>query len=194
MSPSSQELAVIVLDELAAAHDPELDAAVGPGAAQRLRRELRAMARRWAASVAPGNAFEATSAAAAALALDGHSGPLILVAPDVPALSQEHAVATTADLADGIGVVVGSGHDGRPFLVALGSKDEALIELAGGGFENLFAAALARELSLSMIRHERRLTTAGDARALAADPLAPPGLVVELGWLRPGAARGARHG
>lgn len=184
--------AVVLLDALGAAPDSGLDAAAGPGAAQRLRRELRAIARRWAARHAPGRAFEATSPAAALIALDGHGGPVIFVAPDVPALSDVHAQATLADLEEGIGVVVGSGHDARPFLVALSAPDPGLVELLPGPFEPLFAAAVGRGLALSMIRHERRLVSAADARALALDPLAPPTLLAELGWLRPGAARGAR--
>ena len=92
-------------------------------------------------------------------------------------------------------IVVGAGHDARPFLVGLAAPDEQLVELAGGPLEELFRAAVERELAMSMIRHERRLASAADARALALDPLAPPALVAELGWLRPGATRGpARRG
>jgi hypothetical protein len=184
------EPAVVILDALGAAPDAGLDAAVGPGAAQRLRRELRAIARRWAARVAPDRAFEATSAAAALIALDGWAGPVVLVAPDVPALGDAHAAATLGDLEAGVGVVVGSAHDARPFLVGLAAADAALIELLPGPIEALFAAAVERQLALSMIRHERRLVSAADAAALARDPLAPPTLVAELGWLRPGAVRG----
>ena len=68
--------------------------------------------------------------------------------------------------------------------------DPELIELLPGPFEPLFALAVERGLSLSMIRHERRLASAGDARALALDPLAPPALTAQLGWLRPGATHG----
>ncbi len=190
MSTSVTGPAVVVLDALAPPVDSGLDAAVGHGAAQRLRRELRAATRRWAARLAPGMAFEATTAGAALVALDGHLGPVVLVAPDVPALSDVHADATLGDLRDGIGVVVGSGHDARPFLVALAHPDPELIELSTGAFEPLFGAAIERGLSLSMIRHERRLTGAGDARALALDPLTDQALIDELGWLRPGAVRG----
>lgn len=193
-APAASQLAVVLLDALGAPPDAGLDAALGPGAAPRLRRELRVIARRWAARVAPGHAFEATSPSAALIALDDHSGPVIFLAPDVPALSDAHARATLADLRDGTGVVVGSGHDARPFLVALAAPDPALVELLPGPFEPLFAAAVERGLELSMIRHERRLVSAGDARALALDPLAPPALVAELGWLRPGALRGAQSG
>ena len=94
-------LAAVVLDALGAPPDPELDRAVGPGAAQRLRRELRDVARRWAAALAPGHAFEATSGAAAAIALDGHEGPVVLVAPDIPALGPAHARSVLDDLEAG---------------------------------------------------------------------------------------------
>ena len=175
--------AVVVLDALAAPADPELDRVVGPGAAQRLRRELRAIARRWAAAVAPGRAFEATTPAAALIALEGHSGPVILVAPDIPSLGPEHARATLDDLESGIGLVVGSAHDAQPYLVATGTCDATLIAAAGADFEELMALARGRGLTLAMIRHERRLANAADARALALDPLAPAALVAELGYL-----------
>jgi hypothetical protein len=177
--------AAIVLDTLAAPHDAGLDAAVGTDAVQALRGELRAAARRWAAGVAPGNAFEANSAGAALAALDGHRGPVVLVAPDVPALAQAHAEAVLADLGAGLEMIVGAGHDARPYLVALAGTDPELIELAGGPLDALFAAAARRELAMSMIRHERRLASAADALALALDPLSPPELVARLGNLRP---------
>ena len=177
--------AIVVLDTLAAPVDPELDAAVGAGAAQRLRRELRSIARRWAAAHASGQAYEATSPGAALAALGGHAGPVVLVAPDVPALGDVHASDVLADLREGIDVVVGSGHDARAYLVALSHADPDLVELAGAPLDELFAAAVERELALSMIRHERRLASADDARALALDPLAPPELVKQLGRLRP---------
>jgi hypothetical protein len=177
--------AAVVLDTLAASHDVGLDAAIGAGAVQRLRRELRAGARRWAAALAPDRAFEANSAGAALVALDGHAGPVVLVAPDVPALAPAHAQAVRADLDAGVELIVGAGHDARPYLVALARADPELIELAGGPLDALFAAAAERELAISMIRHERRLASAADARALALDPLSPPELVAQLGNLRP---------
>ena len=66
---SGAPLAAVVLDTLAAPRDPELDRVVGPGAAQRLRLELRGVARRWAALAAPDRAFEATTPGAALMAL-----------------------------------------------------------------------------------------------------------------------------
>ncbi|HEU4979361.1 MAG TPA: hypothetical protein VFT42_10730, partial [Solirubrobacteraceae bacterium] len=77
------------MGELAAAPDPALGALLGEAVAERLEVEMAARARRWAAAVAPGRAFEATSFAAAEAAVHGHDGPLLLAAPDVPALSAE---------------------------------------------------------------------------------------------------------
>jgi hypothetical protein len=181
-------LAAVVLDALGAPLDPELDRAVGPGAAQRLRRELRAVARRWVAALAPGHAFEATTGAAAVLALDGHDGAVVLVAPDIPLLGPAHARAVLDDLDHGTGLAVASAHDALPYLVVLAEPDAELIELAGEGWEALMGAAAAREMPVAMIRHERRLVSPADARALALDPLAPAGLVSHLGFLRPGGA------
>jgi len=184
-SSAPLEPAAVVLDALAAPPDPELERAVGPGAAQRLRAALRARARRWAAAFAPGRAYEATSAAAALLAIGAHAGALVLVAPDIPALGPGHSAAVLEDLRVGIGLIVGSAHDARPYLVALATLDPVLVELAGGGFDELLAAGTERGLALSMIRHERRLAAPGDARAVALDPLAPAEITAQLGFLRP---------
>ncbi len=178
-------LSAVVLDALGAPADPELDRVLGAGAAQRLRAELRGVARRWVATLAPGRAYEATSPATALLAIGEGAGPVVLVAPDVPALGLEHRDAVLGDLEAGIGLVVGSAHDARPYLVAFAERDPALVELAASGFEVLMEAGAARGLALSMIRHERRLVGPGDARAVALDPLAPAQIVAQLGFLRP---------
>jgi len=178
-------LSAVVLDALAAPADPDLDRALGAGAAQRLRAELRAVARRWVAAIAPGRAYEATSPATALLALGDGAGPVVLVAPDIPSLGPEHRAAVVGDLAAGVGIVVGSAHDARPYLVAFAERDPELVELAGSGFQTLMEAGAARGLALSMIRHERRLAGPGDARALALDPLAPARIIQQLGFLRP---------
>ena len=65
-----------------------------------------------------------------------------------------------------------------------------MLEGVAEGWEALMAAAAERDLSVAMLRPERRLATAGDARALALDPLAPAGLVAQLGNLRPAARPG----
>lgn len=176
-------LAAVVLDALGAPPDPELDRAVGAGAAQRLRAELRAVARRWVAGLAPGHAFEATSPAAAAIALHDHDGAVVLVAPDIPALGPEHARSVLDDLAQGTQLAVGSAHDARPYLVALASADPELIERAADGWEALMALAADRGLTLAMLRPERRLVSPADARSLVMDPLAPAALLEQLGAL-----------
>ncbi len=181
---SGDPLAAVVLDTLAAPRDPELDRVVGPGAAQRLRLELRDVARRWVALAAPDRAFEATTPAAALMALRDHAGPVVLVAPDVPSLGPAHAELVRADLAAGAGVIVGATHDATPYLLAFAVTDPDLLELAGAPFEALMAAAHARGLDLAAARHERRLATAADALALALDPLAPAALAAQLGNLR----------
>jgi len=162
---------------LAAPHDPALDELLGADAAQALRAELAARARRWAAAVAPDRAFEATSLAAAEAALHGHGGPVLLAAPDVPALDERLASQALADLAAGCDVVVGAAHDARPFIVAVPRPDADLLALVEETFAGGVLTAFAeRGLTIGMLRHERRLASAADARALAIDPLAPPDL------------------
>lgn len=177
-------IAVVVLDTLGAPAEEDLGAVLGPEDAREVRAEVRANARRWAARVAPGRAFEATSPGAAVAALDGHAGPVVLVAPDIPSLGAEHERSIRADLAAGAGLLVGSAHDARPYVIVLAEHDPALVERAADGWEELMAAAAERGLAVAMIRHERRLASAADARALALDPLAPPALAERLAPLR----------
>jgi hypothetical protein len=138
---------------------------------------LRDRARRWAAAVAPRHAYEATSLAAAAAAVHGHDGPLLLAAPDVPALDVAVARVALDDLAAGCDVVVGVAHDALPYLVAMPRPDDALIEFAGQGFAGGILPMFGeRGLTLGMLAHHRRLASASDARAFALDPLTPPDL------------------
>jgi glycosyltransferase A (GT-A) superfamily protein (DUF2064 family) len=142
-----------------------------------LRLELAARARRWAAAAAPGHAFEATTLAAARAALHGHGGPVLLAAPDVPGLDARVAAAALEDLASGVDLVVGVTHDARPYLIAVPDIDSELAERVEGSFGGGVLAEFAeRGVTLGMVRHERRLASAADARALAIDPLAPPDL------------------
>jgi hypothetical protein len=173
------------VEALAAPHDPGLVALVGAADAARIAEALRARARRWAAAVAPDRAYEATSLHAASAAVHGHDGPLLLAAPDVPAL--DVAVARTAldDLAAGCDVVVGVAHDALPYLVALPRPDDGLLELATAGFSGGILPAFGeRGLTLGMLAHHRRLATAADARAFALDPLTPPDLAELLAGAR----------
>jgi hypothetical protein len=167
----------VIVGSLGAPQDPELDRLLGADGARRLRAELAARARRWAAAAAPGHAFEATTLDAARAALHGHVGPVLLAAPDVPGLDGRVASAALEDLAQGCDVVVGIAHDARPYVIAVPDVDSEFAQLVEGSFGGGVLSAFAeRGLSLGMIRHERRLASAADARALAIDPLAPPDL------------------
>jgi hypothetical protein len=172
--------AAIVVAALAAPHDPALDELLGADASAGLRAELLARARRWAAAAAPEHAFEATTIAAAAAALPDHVGPVLLVAPDVPSLGAHHAASALEDLADGLEIVFAPATDGLPFLLAFSSVEHELLDLAASSFEALATTVRTHASGLGMLRAERRLVTPADARALAADPVAPPELTTFL--------------
>jgi hypothetical protein len=187
-------LAVVVLSTLGAPADDSLAELLGPVAAGALRRELLRGARAWAAATAgpagPG-AFEANSADAAIAALTGHAGPAAFVAPDVPGLDEALAQALYDDLADGVGLTFAPAYDASPFLIATPTVDAELLTLACGHREALFTAVAERAadaeralagggaMPVGMLRSQRRLATAEDARAVAADPRTP----LELGVL-----------
>jgi hypothetical protein len=181
-------LAVVVLSTLGAPAEDSLAELLGPVAAGAIRRELLRGARAWAAATAgpdgPG-AFEANSADAALAALAGHAGPVAFVAPDVPWLDAALSQALYDDLADGVGVTFAPTYDGSPFLVATPAVDAELLTLACSHRDGLFAAVADRAarseragerggaMPVGMLRSERRLATAEDARAAAADPRTP---------------------
>jgi hypothetical protein len=168
----------VIVGSLAAPHDPGLEELLGADGARALRVELAARAWRWAADVAPGRAFEATTLAAAEAALCGHHGPVLLAAPDVPALDRRLARDALEDLAAGCDIALGAAHDARPYILAVPRPDPELLAIAEGSLDRGMLGAFAdRDVTLGMLRHERRLASASDARALAIDPLAPPDLV-----------------
>jgi hypothetical protein len=171
----------VVVEALAAPVDPELVALLGADRAGRIGEVLRGRARRWASEVAPGHAYEATSLDAAAVAVHGHAGPLLLAAPDVPALDVAVARVALQDLAAGCDVVIGVAHDALPYLVAMPRPDDDLIALAASGFTGGVLQGFGeRGLTLGMLAHHRRLATAADARSFALDPLTPPDLAALL--------------
>jgi Uncharacterized protein conserved in bacteria (DUF2064) len=180
----------VVVAELAAPPDAELDRVLGEDGAAELRGELAARARRWAAAAAPGKAFEASTVGAAQAAVVGHRGPVLLAAPDVPGLDQRVVDDALGDIAHGCDVVIGAAHDARPYLVALSSPREDLFELAETSFARGVLGAFAeRGLVLGMLRSERRLASAADVRAMTLDPHAPAELVALLTRLGGGAGR-----
>jgi len=118
-------------------------------------------------------------AAALAAALDGHEGPVVLVAADVPRLDDELAAAALSDLASGGSLSFAPATDARPYLLALAGPAPELLAFAGAGEEDRATiAGRAAELGgeVGLLRSERRLVTPADARALAIDPLVPADL------------------
>jgi CTP:molybdopterin cytidylyltransferase MocA len=170
----------VVVASLAAPADPEFAALLGAPGVAAVQAALWDRARRWAHDVAPEHAYEATSLDAAAAAVHDHTGPVLLAAPDVPALSARHAAAGIDDLAAGCLLSLARATDGRPFLIAVPRMDDELLELAGALFDRVIRVASVAGRDIGMISVERRLATVGDARALMADPLAPPELVALL--------------
>jgi hypothetical protein len=172
---------VAILDALAAEREPALRERLGADADAALTGALRERARAWAAHLGGGAApLEAVDAAALRPALDGHAGPLVMIAPDVPALGAHHADAVRDDLAAGVLLSTAATGDGTPFLVALSSPEPGLLALVGAPFNDLLATAVRHDRELGMIRAERRLSTLADARALQVDPLTPPELLALL--------------
>jgi hypothetical protein len=179
--------AAVIVAALGAPTDPGLEALLGANAVRELRCALGARARRWAAAAGPGHASEATTVPAAQAALHDHRGPVLLAAPDVPGLDVDVARAALDDLAAGCDLAVGVAHDARPYMIAAPSADSELLELVDASFAGGVLTAFAeRGLTLGMLRHERRLASAADARALAIDPLAPADLAALLRERLPG--------
>jgi hypothetical protein len=174
-----------VLDALAGAAEPDLRARLGPERDDEVRRVLRERALAWAraAGEADGVPVQLHRADELAPALAGHDGPVLLVAPDVPGLSAVHRAGALDDLRAGVLLSTAASDDGTPFLVALSRPDPRLLAVIGAPFEEVGAAAVALGGELGMLRTERRLTSVADARAVLADPLAPPELRALLAGL-----------
>jgi hypothetical protein len=166
-----------VLDALAGEREPALRERLGADADDALSDALRDRARAWARAAGGGDEpLDLGDAAALAAAVADHDGPLLLVAPDVPALGRHHLDAVRDDLAAGVLLSIAATGDGTPFLIALSSPQPALLALVGAPFTDLLATAAQHDGELGMIRAERRLASIADAHALQADPLTPPPL------------------
>jgi hypothetical protein len=138
---------------------------------------LREHARAWARAAGGGTEpLEVAGAGDLAGALDGVDGPVVLVAPDVPALGASHLAAVRADLAAGVLLSSAASGDGTPFLIALSAATPDLLATAGATFNEVLGVAAAQGRELGMLRAERRLSTVADARAVLADPLTRPAL------------------
>jgi Uncharacterized protein conserved in bacteria (DUF2064) len=149
---------------------------LGADRAAALRAHLAERALAWASDHAPTLHAPVADGTAAVEALHGHAGPVLLVASDVPGLDDRLAEAALADLAHGAQLAMAPATDGRPFLVALARADVDLVLAAANGLPDRQAGAQLAGGEFGLLRSERRLVTAGDARAFAADPLTPPDL------------------
>jgi hypothetical protein len=166
-----------VLDALAAPGEPSLRACLGAEADDALRQALRDHAVGWARAAGDGaEPLQVGDVAALPEALAGVRGPVVLVAPDVPALGASHLAAVRDDLAAGVLLSSAATGDGTPFLIALSAATPDLLAAAGATFNEVLAVAAAQGGELGMLRAERRLSTIADAHALLADPLTPPRL------------------
>jgi hypothetical protein len=157
-----------------------LDEDLGAERAGALRELLGRRALAWAAAHGPTLHAAVADGAAAVAALDGHAGPVLLVAPDVPGLDDRLARAALDDIAEGADLAMAPATDGRPFLLALARADPDLVRAAADGLPDRQAAAELIDGEFGLLRSERRLVTPGDARAFAADPLTQPELAALL--------------
>jgi len=180
ISASIDPAAALVVRTLAAPADPSLADAFGANRADAIRAWLQDNALAWAGDHGPAVHALVDDGSAGVGKLLGHTGPVLLVSPDVPALTDRLAHAALADLAAGADVAVAPATDGRPFLIALATPDPELVHEAASGVRDRRDAAALTGGELGLLRSERRLVTAGDARAFAADPLTPPGLAALL--------------
>ncbi|HWI73616.1 MAG TPA: hypothetical protein VNT55_16785 [Baekduia sp.] len=176
-----------MLDALAAPCEPSLRARLGADRDDALRAAMRDHARAWARAAGGGaEPLEVAAVAELAAALAGISGPVVLIAPDVPALGDSHLAAIHDDLAAGVLLSSAATGDGTPFLIALSATTPDLLATAGATFNDVLAIAATRGRELGMLRAERRLSTIGDAHALLADPLTRPELRALLAPLATG--------
>jgi glycosyltransferase A (GT-A) superfamily protein (DUF2064 family) len=190
-----------------------LEPLIGADACMALQAALIVQAARWAQAVAPGAVHVAHDppdsagelralvgadaslfpqngdgiggrvADAAARVFARHSGPLLIVWPDLPRLRADHAQAALDDLASGCDVVLGPAVDGGLYLVGIPRPQPRLFGLPEQAWRSRdvmtmgFAAAREAGLNIGILRAERPLNRPADVRAALADPLTPPELV-----------------
>jgi glycosyltransferase A (GT-A) superfamily protein (DUF2064 family) len=151
------------------AHDP-------PDAADEIRRLLAPDS-----IVFPqnGDGIAGRMADAAARIFARHSGPLLIVWPDLPRLRIDHARAALDDLGAGCDVVLGPALEGGFYLIAINRPLPKLFALPERAWRSpdvmVLAAASVRAagLELGILRAERPLHRPSDVRAALADPLLP---------------------
>jgi hypothetical protein len=165
---------------LDAPFDPALIEELGPERSSAIHAWLKHRAVAWARSHGPALHAVVGDGDDAVATLDGHAGPVLLVASDVPGLDDRLAQSALEDLAEGAQLAMAPATDGRPFLIALARADPAVVRAAADGLPDRQAAAGLIDGEFGLLRSERRLVTPGDVRAFAADPLTPPELAALL--------------
>ncbi len=134
-----------------------------------------------------GEGIAARLADAAARVFVRHSGPLLIVWPDLPRLRHEHAQAALDDLATGCDVVLGPAIDGGFYLIGINRPMPKLFALPENAWRSpdvmtmSFAAARDAGLEIGLLRAERALHRPPDVRAALADPLLPAEFAQILG-------------
>jgi glycosyltransferase A (GT-A) superfamily protein (DUF2064 family) len=116
-----------------------------------------------------------------------HSGPVLVVWPDLPRLRPDHATAALGDLSAGCDLALGPVIDGGFYLIAIDRPQPKLFTLPEEAWRGpdvmAMALAAAREagLEVGILRAERALHRPADLRAARADPTLPPRLAEILG-------------
>lgn len=126
-----------------------------------------------------GEGIASRTAAASAHVFADRNGPLLIVWPNIPRLSAEHAAGALADLGAGYDVVLGPVFDGGLYLIGLARPTPALFGLPERSWRSAelvtVAVAAAHEagMKIGLLRTERALHRPADVRAAVADPLLP---------------------
>jgi glycosyltransferase A (GT-A) superfamily protein (DUF2064 family) len=106
-------------------------------------------------------------------------GPLLVVWPNIPRLSPDHATGALSDLEAGADIVLGPAIDGGLYLVAIQRPLAALFSLPERAWRAADAVAIAAGaaqeagLEIGILRAERPLQRPADVRAFLADPMLP---------------------
>ncbi|MDQ6806559.1 MAG: DUF2064 domain-containing protein [Actinomycetota bacterium] len=116
-----------------------------------------------------------------------HSGPVLVVWPDLPRLRPDHATAALEDLSAGCDVTLGPVIDGGFYLIGVDRPQPRLFALPEQAWRGpdvigmALAAARKTALEVGILRSERALHRPADLRAARADPMLPRELVRILG-------------